>query len=50
MKPIFGRQYMTALHERLNMEKVRQAIELIQGTHDFAGFSSDKRKIYCTNN
>ncbi|WZL80376.1 tRNA pseudouridine(38-40) synthase TruA [Vallitaleaceae bacterium 9-2] len=44
VKPIFGRQYMTALHERLNMEKVRQAIELIQGTHDFAGFSSDKTK------
>ncbi len=44
VKPIFERQYMTALHERLDIERVRQGIELIQGTHDFIGFSSDKTK------
>ncbi len=44
VKPVFERQYMTALDERLNMDQVRQGIELIKGTHDFAGFSSDKTK------
>lgn len=44
VKPVFGRQYMTALDEHINLHKVQQGIDLLQGTHDFAGFSSDKTK------
>ena len=44
VKPVFDRQYMTALNERINIERIKQSAELFKGTHDFAGFSSDKTK------
>jgi tRNA pseudouridine38-40 synthase len=40
---VFERKYSHHIQERLDIALMRSAAELLTGTHDFKGFSSDKR-------
>ncbi len=41
---VFTRQYSVSVPEKLDLYKMKQAAEYLIGEHDFAGFSTDKRK------
>lgn len=40
---IFDRRYVCEVPEKLDLEAMRQAAELLTGTHDFRAFTSNKR-------
>lgn len=40
---VFNRKYSLQIAETLDVEKMREAAKLLLGTHDFIGFSSNKR-------
>ncbi len=41
LKPVFNRKYVTVLEKMPDVRKMREAAEILQGTHDF--------KAFCTN-
>lgn len=43
-KPIFERKYVTVITDKLNINKMKVASKLLEGTHDFKGFSSKSTK------
>ena len=43
-KPVFDRKYVYTLEKLPDVEKMRQAAELLKGTHDFASFCANKKK------
>lgn len=42
--PVFQRKYIYTLGESLNAEAMRQAALILEGTHDFAGFCTNRNK------
>ena len=42
-KPVFQRKYVYVLEKEPNLEAMREAAELLMGTHDFASFCSNPR-------
>lgn len=40
---VFDRRYVHVVEEKLDVEKMRQAAALLEGTHDFKAFTSNKR-------
>ena len=40
---VFDRRYVTVFSEQLDLERMRQAAELLLGTHDFSAFCANKR-------
>ena len=52
-KPVFDRKYVYTLEKLPDVDKMRQAAELLKGTHDFAGFCANKqddRRFLCKSN
>lgn len=43
-KPVFDRKYVYTLEKLPDVDKMRQAAELLMGTHDFASFCANKKK------
>ena len=43
-KPVFDRKYVYVLEEKPDVQSMRQAAELLTGTHDFASFCANKKK------
>lgn len=43
-KPVFDRKYVYVLEEKPNILKMRRAVDLLVGTHDFASFCANKKK------
>lgn len=43
VKPVFDRKYYTRLEEKPDVEKMRQAAELLKGEHDFRNFCVNPR-------
>ena len=43
VKPVFQRKYVTALEERPNLEKMRQAASYLEGKHDYKSFCGNPR-------
>lgn len=43
VKPVFNRKYYTALEERPDLDRMRQAAELLKGQHDFKNFCANPR-------
>ncbi|MCM1192056.1 MAG: tRNA pseudouridine(38-40) synthase TruA [Butyrivibrio sp.] len=43
VKPVFDRKYYTGLEEKPDVEKMRQAAELLKGEHDFRNFCVNPR-------
>ena len=39
---VFERKFVTVVHQKLNIEKMRQAAEHFLGTHDFSAFCANK--------
>ncbi len=44
VKPVFDRKYCTRLEERPDVERMRQAAEVLEGEHDFRNFCVNPRK------
>ena len=42
-KPVFDRKYVYVLEEKLDIPKMKQAAELLVGTHDYASFCSNPK-------
>ncbi len=42
-KPVFDRKYVYVIDEKLDIEKMRQAAEILMGEHDFASFCANKK-------
>lgn len=43
VKPVFDRKYYTRLEEKPDLEKMRQAAEILKGEHDFRNFCVNPR-------
>lgn len=43
-KPLFDRKYVWKIDKLLAIEKMREAADILQGTHDFAGFCKNPQK------
>ncbi len=44
VKPVFDRKYVNRLEEKPDLERMRQAAELLKGEHDFRNFCVNPRK------
>lgn len=43
VKPVFDRKYYTALEEELDVEKMQQAAQYLEGQHDYKSFCGNSR-------
>lgn len=43
-KPLFDRKYVWKIDEKLDLDKMKAAADILTGTHDFAGFCKNPQK------
>jgi tRNA pseudouridine38-40 synthase len=43
-KPVFDRKYVWKIDEALDLERMKEAANILTGTHDFAGFCKNPQK------